>query len=245
MEVENRVNFAKLSYSRRDLFEKEEKDTLLPLPETQYEYLVRKKVTVGPDFSFTFDSVHYSMPRKYLKKQLEIRAGDTKIYVYNDNGDLVRTHERSYTPKSWVVVPSDMPKEYSDYSYWNTPYFLSRADAIGPNTRALIQRVIEKFAYPVQSYRSCFGILRFAERYSKEALENCCKDAVLYGKCSYNYVSNTISVYAHPGADKVDRMAASLKPVDEGQIVTGVYKDDDSLYSLENLLRKQKGGDFQ
>ncbi len=245
MEAENRINFAKLNYSRRDLFEKEEKDALLPLPETQYEYLVRKKVTVGPDFSFTFDSVHYSMPRKYLKKQLEIRAGATKIYVYNDNGDLVRTHERSYTPKSWVIIPSDMPKEYSDFSYWNTPYFLSRAGSIGPNTRTLIQRVIEKFAYPVQSYRSCFGILRFAEKYSKEALENCCKDAVLYGKCSYNYVSNTISMYAHPGATKVDRMAASLKPVDYSQIVTGTYKDDDSQYSLENLLKKQEGGDFQ
>ena len=130
------------------------------------------------------------MSRKYLKKQLEIRAGATRIYVYNDNGDLVRTHERSYTPKSWVVIPSDMPKEYSDYNYWNTPYFLSRAGAIGPNTRVLIQRVIEKFAYPVQSYRSCFGILRFAEKYGKEALENCCRDSVLYGKCSYNYVAN-------------------------------------------------------
>ena len=245
MEAENCVNFAKLSYSRRDLFEKEEKDALLPLPETQYEYLVRKKVTVGPDFSFTFDSVHYSMPRKYLKKQLEIRAGATKIYVYNDNGDLVRTHERSYTPRSWVVIPSDMPKEYSDYSYWNTPYFLSRAGAIGPNTRLLIQRVIEKFAYPVQSYRSCFGILRFAEKYGKEALENCCKDAVRYGKCSYNYVSNTISAYTHPRADKIDRMAASLKPVEDSQSVTGAYKDDDSQYSLENLLRKQEGGDFR
>ena len=245
MEAENRVNFAKLSYSRRDLFEKEEKDALLPLPETQYEYLLRKKVTVGPDFSFTFDSVHYSMSRKYLKKQLEIRAGATRIYVYNDNGDLVRTHERSYTPKSWVVIPSDMPKEYSDYNYWNTPYFLSRAGAIGPNTRLLIQRVIEKFAYPVQSYRSCFGILRFAEKYGKEALENCCKDAVRYGKCSYNYVSNTISAYTHPRADKIDRMAASLKPVEDSQSVTGAYKDDDSQYSLENLLRKQEGGDFQ
>ena len=245
MEVENRINFAKLSYSRRDLFEKEEKDALLPLPESPYEYLVRKKVTVGPDFSFTFDSVHYSMPRKYLKKQLEIRAGETKIYVYNDNGDLIRTHERSYTPKSWVVIPSDMPKEYSDYSYWNTPYFLARAGKIGPNTRTVIQRVIEKFAYPVQSYRSCFGILRFAEKYGNEAMENCCRDAVLYGKCSYNYISNTISVYAHPGKDKVDRMASSLKPVNEEQIVTGAYKDDDAQYSLENLLKKQEGGDFQ
>ena len=40
-------------------------------------------------------------------------------FVYNENGDLIRTHDRSYTPKSWVVIPSDMPKEYADYGYWN------------------------------------------------------------------------------------------------------------------------------
>lgn len=245
MEAENCVNFSKLNYSRRDLFEKEEKDALLPLPETQYEYLVRKKVTVSPDFSFVYDTVHYSMPRKYLRKTLEIRVADTKIYVYNDNGDLIRTHERSYTPKSWVVIPTDMPKEYSDYSFWNTPYFLAKAGNVGPNTRVLIQRVIEKFDYPVQSFRSCFGILKFAEKYGKEALENCCKDAVLRGKCSYNYITNTISMYAHPGADVIDRMASDLKPVDKDQIVTGVYKDDDSQYSLKNLLKKQEGGDLQ
>lgn len=52
MEQENREPFQGLSYSRRDLFESEEKDALLPLPDTQYEYLERKSVKVGPDFSF-------------------------------------------------------------------------------------------------------------------------------------------------------------------------------------------------
>ena len=244
MEQENHVNFSKLSYSRWDLFENEEKEALLPLPETPYEYLERKMVNVNPDFSFVYDSVHYSMPRKYLKKQLEIRAGAAKIYVYNSNGDLIRTHERSYTPKSWVVIPSEMPKEYSDYSYWNVPYFLAKAGNIGLNTRTLIQHVIEKFEYPVQSFRSCFGILRFAEKYGKEALENCCKDALLHGKCSYNYISNTISMYAPLEADKVARMANSLKPVNAEAEVTGTYKDDDSQYSLENLLKRQKEGAF-
>ena len=119
------------------------------------------------------------MPRKYLKKTLEIRAGATKIYVYNESGDLIRTHDRSYTPKSWVVIPSDMPREYADYGYWNKPYFLAKAESVGPETKALIQRVIEKFEYPVQSFRSCFCILRFAEKYGKAALEECCHDAIL------------------------------------------------------------------
>ena len=130
------------------------------MPKSPYEYLERKMVKVSSDFSFVFDKVHYTMPRKYLKATLEIRAGASKIYVYNDKGDLIRTHERSYTPKSWVVIPSDMPKEYGDYGFWNVPYFLSRAEKVGPNTKALVQQVIQRFQYPVQSFRSCFGILR-------------------------------------------------------------------------------------
>ncbi|MGM9767283.1 MAG: IS21 family transposase [Candidatus Cryptobacteroides sp.] len=245
MEQENRENFQGLSYSRRDLFENEEKEALLPLPETQYEYLERKTVKVSQDFSFTYDKVHYSMPRRYLKKTLEIRAGATKIYVYNENGDLIRTHDRSYTPKSWVVIPSDMPKEYGDYGFWNKPYFLAKAERVGPQTKLLIQRVIEKFDYPVQSFRSCFGILRFAERYGNMALEACCQDAVLHGKCNYTYISNTISMYADPVAEKVDRTNSTLKPRNKDTVVTGIYKDDDEKYSLQNLLKRQEEGDLQ
>lgn len=139
-----------------------------------------------------------------------------------------------------------MPKEYGDYGYWNKPYFLAKAAAVGPNTRQVIQRVIEKFDYPVQSFRSCFGILRFADKYSKEALERCCRDALLYGRCSYNYISNTVSTYAtpNPGHESVDRMKSSLKPALDREI-TGAYKDDDAQYSLDNLLKRQSGGDVK
>ena len=243
MEQENRVNFQGLSYSRKDLFEREEKESLLPLPDTQYEYLERKIVKVGQDFSFIYDKVHYSMPRKYLKRSLEIRAGATKIYVYNENGDFIRTHERSYMPKSWVVIPADMPKEYGDYGYWNKPYFLAKAERIGPQTKILIQRVIEKADYPVQSFRSCFGILRFAEKYGNHALEECCREAILRGKCSYTYIQNTISMCAEPAPEPVDRMSASLKPADDGTVVSGIYKDDDDRYSLNSLLQRQEEGD--
>ena len=75
IEKEKKINFQGLSYYRRDLFESEEKEALLPLPDTQYEYLERKTVKVGQDFSFTFDKVHHPMSRKYLKKTLEVSVG--------------------------------------------------------------------------------------------------------------------------------------------------------------------------
>ena len=49
MEQENRENFHGLTYSRRDLFESGERESLLPLPETVYEYVESRKVKVGQD----------------------------------------------------------------------------------------------------------------------------------------------------------------------------------------------------
>lgn len=90
-----------------------------------------------------------------------------------------------------------MPAEYSDYGYWNVPYFQHKASKIGPSTRALIDAVINKYPYLVQAFRSCFGILRHAEKYSPKALEKYCRDAVSLGKCNYSYVTNTVSTYRH------------------------------------------------
>lgn len=235
---ENRKPFDGLSYSRYDLFLKEEKETLLPLPSNAFEYLERKLVKVAQDFSFTFDKVHYSMPRKYLRQELEIRAGEKEIYVYNKQGDHIRTHKRSYTPKDWVVIPSDMPAEYKDYGYWNVPFFQHKASMIGPNTRALIDAVIQKSRYPVQSFRSCFGILRCAEKYSPEALERCCKDAVLAGKCNYSYVCNTVSGYHNGPSDTAEK--PHTKAETASITISGTYKDDDGKYSLRSLLERQE-----
>lgn len=236
--AENKRPFEGLSYSRYDLFNKEEKESLLPLPSTAFEYLERKTVKVAQDFSFTFDKVHYSMPRKYLRQEVEIRAGEKEIYVYNKQGDFIRTHKRSYTSKDWVVIPSDMPAEYKDYGYWNVPYFQHKASAIGPNTRILIDAVIQKSQYPVQSFRSCFGILRCAEKYSPEALERCCKDAVLAGKCNYSYVSNTVSTYHIEPSHQVEKFYKTSG--NASGTISGRYKDDDSKYSLKSLMERQE-----
>ena len=45
--------------------------------------------------------------------QFAIRAGEKEIYVYNLNGDHIRTHNRSYTPKDWVIIPSDIFLHFS------------------------------------------------------------------------------------------------------------------------------------
>ena len=57
-------------------------------------------------------------------------------------------------------------------------------------------------------------------------------------------MSTTISMYAAPAAEPpVDRLSSTLKPIDKNAVVTGIYKDDDAKYSLQNLLKRQEGDD--
>ena len=178
------------------------------------------------------------MPRRCLRQELEIRAGEKEIHAYNKHGDLIRAHKRSYIPKDWVIIPSDMPAEYKDYGFWVVSYFRQKASVIGPSARVLIDTVIQKYTYPMQFFRSCFGILRYTEKYSPEALECCSKDAVLAGKCNYSYICNPISTYhKKPSQSK----ASQSKPnKDVETAISGTYKNADSKYFLKVLLNQQE-----
>lgn len=75
-------------------------------------------------------------------------------------------------------------------------------------------------------------------QYSPEALERCCKDAVLAGRCNYSYICNTISTYHKEPLQST--MPQSSPNEDAATAVSGAYKDDDSKYSLKNLLKRQE-----
>jgi len=60
------------------------------------------------------------------------RVGEKEIFVYNKNGDHIRTHKRSYTPKDWVIIPADMP----DSDWRNHPEDLDHLMPWAPEVKA-------------------------------------------------------------------------------------------------------------
>lgn len=117
---------------------------------------------------------------------------------------------------------------------WNGPYFKRKAAAIGPYTEEVISHVLASRKYEVQSYRQCVGILGFAKKYSRKALEACCKQAVTTGRTNYTFIKNSI-----PGiAAEVITPADTAKVNEEKN--QGAYLRDASASSIDRLLAKSR-----
>jgi hypothetical protein len=82
-----------------------------------------------------------------------------------------------------------MPEGHKAVSGWSSERFLSWAEKIGPNTRKLINHLLESREYPVQTYRACMGIMRLAKTHSNELMEIASREAFDKNTCSFKYFS--------------------------------------------------------
>jgi hypothetical protein len=214
--------------SRWDIFSTEEQEHLLPLPSEAYQYLERKVVRVYQDFHIRFDDSFYSIPKKYVKKKVELRASSDTLQIYSEAGTYICNWKRSSIRGTWNTNPDHLPYTYKDYLQWSKPNFQQWASKIGPYTRSVIDAQFNRVEFPEQAFRRCRGILGFTKKYSSKALETACEHALLRGVSSYAYIKNTIGNFYEP--------EKTTDAVHDKPLRIFGYKSNDSQYALDNLI---------
>lgn len=184
----------------------EERDELMPLPPAPYEYMERKEAKVSSDFHIRFDNAYYSVDKAYKHQKVSVRASTTTVKIYARNGKYICEHQRATRKGQWCTNPEHLPKSYNDFREWNAEFFISKAMTIGPNTVDVIKTVLHSREQEVQTYRLCLGIIGFAKKYSREALEECCRQAIKAGKPNYTFIKNSIPVVAEDFVAPDNRM---------------------------------------
>jgi hypothetical protein len=99
-------------------------------------------------------------------------------------------------------MPEHMPDNHKAVYGWSSDRLLSWAEKTGPNTRKLINRILESREYPVQTYRACMGIMRFGKSYSSEIMEAASREALDKNTCSYKYFSMILKQVAQNAVEK-------------------------------------------
>ncbi len=159
----------------------------------------------GLAFHISVEGMQYSVPYEYIKRKVDVRVTDNVIEIYY-NHNRIASHRRLYGRKDqYSTVTEHMPADHQKYLEWNGDRFRKWAERIGPNTHKTVNAILASQRVEQQSYRSCMGLLKLAEKYSSELLEAACQKALSYtASPSYKSIKN-ILVAGH------DKMSAELQ----------------------------------
>jgi len=197
-------------FSRRQLFEETERQTLRPLADHRYELKHRMIVTVMKNnyVNLTEDKHYYSVPYHFIGKKVTLLYSQSVVEVYH-RYERIAIHNRSRQPYMYTTVNEHLASKHRYMSDWNPNTFIKRAEEVGPETKQYIIELLNTRQHPEQTYRSCQGVLSFAARVGKERLNNACRRALQYGDYGYQTIKAILergldgnTDEAEPGSDQ-------------------------------------------
>jgi len=189
----NSENFQGKPFSRRDLFEQEERHLMSPLRHDRFEIResVRLKVMKNSHVLLGRDKHYYSVPFRDIGKKVKLVYGNRTVSIYS-GGERIAFHKRDPRPYKYTTNPDHLPSTHRFVADWSPEKFLSWAAAIDKDVEAYIQGIFDKNKYPEIAYRSCIGILSLAKKKGNERLINACRRGLYYQSFGYNIIKNII-----------------------------------------------------
>jgi len=163
--------------TRRQLFEELDQPALQSLPNQRYEYAQWKKATVNIDYHVEFKKHFYSVPYRFAREQVDLRATNSTVEVFCRQ-KRIASHTRNDLPGRFTTSPEHMPKGHRQHAGWTPSRLIRWAGSVGPSTQELAKRILERRPHPEQGYRSILGIMSLRKLYSPTRLENACSRAL-------------------------------------------------------------------
>ncbi len=179
--------FQKMEGNRQTAFESIDKPCLQPLPNAKFEVPDWKEMNVPFNYHVEYDGFFYSVPYMHVNSRCSIRSTNKTVEVFVDC-ERITAHQRNYDKYNrYRTLPDHMPENHKAIYGWNKERFLSWAEKIGHTTRQYIAMILNSREYPVQTYRTCMGVIRLGDSGSEEVMESACGEAIEKNILSYKY----------------------------------------------------------
>lgn len=177
LEFFNHKPFQKREGSRASCFS-EERLFLQSLPATPFELAVWKVATVQYNYHISVERMNYSVPYEYIKQRVDVRLTRNTVEVFFA-GTRIASHLRLQGRlNQYSTVEEHMPPDHQNYLQWNGERFLRWAEQIGQYTAAVVKLFLSAHKVEQQGYKSCMALLKLADRYFSQRLENACRKAL-------------------------------------------------------------------
>jgi transposase len=202
LEVHNATKLSGRSYSRQDLFNDVEKQTLSALPMKRYELKQQSFATVmlNGHVYLGEDKHYYSVPFNFIRRKVKLlySAGQVEVYYkYN----RIAVHQRVKRPFSYTTIADHLASTHKFVTEWTPERFINWAESIDDVVREFIILILDKKQHPEQAYKSCMGVLSLVKKVGEERLINACKRALEYNIHNYKIIQNILE----RGLDQIEK----------------------------------------
>jgi transposase len=165
------------------------------------------RARVNIDYHVSFGKHYYSVPYRYLRKEVEVRATARTVEVFY-KGERIAAHLRNDKPYDYTTLDEHRPEAHRAVLEWNPERFIRWAERAGPFTAEMVRRIMESRPHPEQGYRASLGLMRLGARYGNERLEAACERALAFDLVSYRGVRNILEA----GMDRVKKEDSARGP---------------------------------
>lgn len=140
-----------------------------------------------------------AVPYGFINRKVDVWVSDTVIEIFY-NHHRIASHHRIYGRKGqYGTVTEHMPADHQKIR--NGGRFRKWSERIGMNSCKVVNAILASQRVEQQSYRSCMGLLKLADKYPDLRLEAACKKALSYtASPSYKSIKDILVA----GPDKSD-----------------------------------------
>jgi hypothetical protein len=171
-----------------DLFA-QESPSLRPLPPERFDIILWSAGTVRRDGRVYFDRSRYSVPDRYIGKNVLIASDSRRIRVFCDH-ELIAAHGRSPQPHQDIVNPDHLGPRARAYLEHTRENLLERARGIGDAAHEISRLLLDE--RPVAKERSVRGIITLAGKYGKGRVDAACRRALAFDAPRYDAVKRIL-----------------------------------------------------
>ncbi len=193
LELYNSKAFQGRDYSRKDLFQRQEKPQLKPLPEQRFRIVKRRqyKVQNNSHIFLGEDRHYYSVPHQWIGQQAMVVYTSVKVDIYVELS-LVASHRRDPAPHRYTTMKDHLPSHLQAFAQRSPDYYRQRAARFGADFLGVINHLFEQARHPEQAYRSCDGLLKLARQTDPKTLAQACSQAQSLGVYTYSFLKRVI-----------------------------------------------------
>jgi transposase len=179
--------------SRRKLFLELEEQYLQPLPPNIYQikHYKRAKVQKMGYIYLSETKNYYSVPYRYIGKQVELQYDRDTIEIYCQSSRIA-SHKRVSRAGQYVTIKEHMSSTHKFYSDWSPEYFAMLSKSIGSKTGEYISLLIDQQDYPETGYKQALGILSLKKAFEKHRIEKACAMALTHERYSYRTIKRIL-----------------------------------------------------